>query len=406
MQDPSRARLRTDARFELYLSELGDLIGDERRRSLLEDEFRRALGTLVRHRYESAQNLLHGHQGIELVHETLHRILDEGLEDEPGALMRLVSRVGHRLFRNRHRSVLPIEEAGAQAAPQSASIHLTHLSLEREESDLLRILLEQDHETLGNGRVHFTKLARRLGISTKALRKRLRLLLIELGRDRDYQEFWFGRLAEACLELYRVRTESELGDLLGSWQRTQRRLRQVLGRLSSYGAPSSLHPELTFRESRSEGLRILRLWQRKPDIPSDILADAAEKLHADPLAKGLIDAERLRATGHPDAALARLGSWDPRSLPPRRALLLRLARARCLEKSGRTREASDLLEDSLLLSRGDLLFQYNRYVLARLCGHAERAHAARAALAECRDDAHQSPLLLRGIRLALDHGPK
>jgi len=396
---------KTTARFELYLEELGDLVGDPQRRAELEEEFRRALGTLVRHRYESAHNLLHGSPGIELVHETLSRVLHDGLGDEPGSLMRLVSSVGHRLFRSRRGSALPLDEDRAGVAPGAFDPpHLIQLS--EDEESFLQVLLDQDIDTLGNGRVHFTKLADDMGVSTKALRKRMRQLLIHLGRDADYQEFWFKRLAEACLELYRVRTEQELGDLVGSWMQSHRRLRQVLGRLTSYGAASSLHPDLAHKDSRSEALRLLRVWQRKPSIPSAILAQASDLLHADTLARHLIDAERLRAEDQADRALALLAPWQPEALPPRRALLLRLARARCLEKLGRAPEGSDQLEDSHLRSRTDPLFQYNRYVLARVTGNAERAKLALQELAQRRSEPGHSPLLLRGIRLALDEGPK
>ncbi len=404
MRDRPQTRSRTVTCFEQYLEELGDLIGDEQRRAELEIEFRRALRTLIRHQYESTQNLLQGHQGIELVHETLTRILHEGLGPEPGALMRLVSRVGHRLFRSRVGLGLSLEESRIHPAPQVPDSDLEDLSLDKTEKAFLRTLLDHERHKKGNGRFHYEKLALDLGISAKVLRRRIRVLLQTLGQGHEYQAFWFKRLGEASLELLRIRTEEELGDLLGSRLQTQRRLRFVLSRLRSYGAASSLHPDLEDKVSLSQALRLLRLHQRKPVIPCDALARAARLLGADPLALDLIEAERLRAHEEPDQALTLLQSWHADALPPRRSLLLRLARARCLEKLGRATEASDQLEASEARSRNDLLFQYNRFVLARLADLVDRADAAQQVLRQSHARRSLSPLLLRGIRLALEQG--
>ncbi|MEZ5987935.1 MAG: tetratricopeptide repeat protein [Planctomycetota bacterium] len=78
----------------------------------------------------------------------------------------------------------------------------------------------------------------------------------------------------------------------------------------------------------------------------------------------MIQAERLRAAGRADAALKVLAASGRQDPSPRTRLLLRLARARCLERLDRPGEASDLLERHAPEHRGDALYDYNRHVLA------------------------------------------
>ena len=407
MSLPPERHCTTARRFQQYLAELGDQVGSPERRAELEEEFRRALGTLVRHKYGTASALMHGPPGVELVHETLTCLLHDGITEEPGSLMRLVSSVAHRLFRSKLQRFLPIEHALTQpAAPPPPPTKLDLCSLPEDHRAFVRLLLDNDHLTHGSGRFQFKELAATIGLSRKQLRTRLRDLIREIGCGLEYQEFWLHRLAESCLEVQRVQTEEDLADVLGTQVQTRLRMRRVLERLSTFGIPQSFHPDLPRREARSRALRLLRPYTRKSTIPVDVLTEAADLLGGDRFAIDLALAERLRAEGDSRAALDRLEDWGRDALPPRRSLLLCLTRARCLERLGLYQEASNQLEACATRSRSDPLFQYNRYVLARLSKLHDRAEAALRDLRHCPYPSRMSPLLLRGIRLALDPKPQ
>ena len=362
-------------------------------RFLRQDFVRIACG-LARYGFVERQQLLEGEAGQELLHETVGRLLGGSDVDSatPSELIRLVGRIAYAIFRREKRwwgdfpqSPLRAPETGKcdAEAPQGQFARL------------IDDLLEEDCQKRCGG-VHLGRLSERHGLSRRSLSRRLTDLTRSLGMDEDSDRFWRARLGECLVDMLHRRLTHEVPDLLDERRRrdARRRMRSLLGRLRHL-------------DRSDAALEEVRQMERVGRFPTPALVSVALVFSPDPVPVRLAEAERLRARGDSDAALATLATLDTierRSgagpLPvPRQRLLVGLARSRCLESAGCYREASDLLEPLASVRRRDPLLAFDRLVLAEAAGYRDRVAEARrdlARLAAATVDMH--PLLRLCIR--------
>ncbi|MFQ5503996.1 MAG: hypothetical protein ACE5F1_04260 [Planctomycetota bacterium] len=367
--------------------------------SLLETEFIPGLMTLTRYGIATRGELLNGDVGIDLLHDTCESILsgELGPSSARGDLLRLLGRLAYaRLRRNsRRRNALPFDDVGpivSGAREPEAAADLSKFA------SLLGLLQESGFRKAG-GSLHLGRIGKVLRVPPKRLRRQVRELGRALGRNPEHEAFWLARLGECLTQLLRERIEEELPDLLPSGCRpraARQRLLPILGQLAHCSAP----------DAKRDGLRLARRMARSKCFKREELMRAALLLAPDPFPVKLAQVEWLRAQGRAQDALeilSELGSGpETGSGRPRRAQLLALASARCLEALARLREASDVLEPLASVHRRDPLLAFNRMVLAEAAGMEERAAAARDDLRALPfHELRVSPVLRHKIRLRI-----
>ncbi len=191
---------------------------------------------------------------------------------------------------------------------------------------------------LGNGRWNMTATARRSGRRAAELQRELDRLLVHLGHDDEYDEFWRMRLAEAFTGLAAdlLRERGCLHTLAREHRAPDVRAR--LRRIRSIGARFEIRPS-TLRVRR-----ILRPWLRRPRLDEGAprrLLEGAVALAPGKSAPRLWLFEACIDQGDVRGAAATIRAAC-RCRPLDRPTLV-LARARLLEARGRFGAAHDLV---------------------------------------------------------------
>ncbi len=382
--------------------------------AMLAQEFPGAIGALKRFGVLGPRILACDEPVHELLHECILAILEGKLPTPPqrGDCLRLAGRLAYATIRKhgQRERILTSRALAATTEHSATDEDLEGDIVSENESKLdpaLSKLLAENKFRKENGSLHRGKATKALGLTEKALSRRLQALARRAGRDESHKRYWLKRLGECLLQWLEELTEARCQDLLPTQRKGKRawdRLPLVLDSLS----------RIPLEAKHREPVRIVRRLVREnkyrearasSPLRSDIRR-AAYGLCPDPFPIILADVEWHLASGDSLLALTTLEAM-PRTLVQQRRfasgrprfVLYGLVHARCLEHNGRVREALDVLEALPARHKKVPLFAHNRLVLARSLADEAASKSATFDLHKSRLDAPGlSPILRQRIR--------